>query len=358
MINQLAPLPNIGGVIVMSGASSAHPDVTNNARFIRYIWLDTQTAGSILLKIYQGTYPSDTYADWSTVAIADGSITAAKLANYAVSVLNGSGASKIAYRQDAAADATKAGYILRVDASGQYVEVASLATLMANFPLNPALISGGTADLQVLTYSASLAHPIWQAINLATAITDGSLTLAKLVVGTNYYLLRNGAAGIPEQVSNSDILAPNGLFPDNSIKTQRLYYLGAADRDTIRFNGVNWIKQTPFYGSLGSTIPIANGSKTVAHGLGYTPRKFGAVLVCNTNDAATGWQAGDVLDIQDAISPLAGPSPAFQVWANATLVGVSYTLHAGVIGLVTKAGANQVAPTNVANFDLFAWAEI
>src|SRR5689334_24837608 len=96
MVNQAAPLSNIGFLVVMDGlaagaAGTGFPDVTNNPRFVRYIWLDTNPSGvtpvnraSPVFKRYIGAYtggpnnpsaPSNLYTDWEALAVADGSIT-------------------------------------------------------------------------------------------------------------------------------------------------------------------------------------------------------------------------------------------------------------------------------------------
>ncbi len=81
-INGLAPLTNVGGIIVMSGAAAAVPDVANNARFARYLWIDTQTA-PYTLKTYNGsawvTSTIGTGALNTLTQITDGLITIAKL---------------------------------------------------------------------------------------------------------------------------------------------------------------------------------------------------------------------------------------------------------------------------------------
>lgn len=356
MLLQLTPLDNIGGVICMSGASSAHPDVTNNARFIRYVWLDTQTAGSVLIKVYQGVYPSDLYADWVTIAVADGSITAAKLANYSVSILNGSAAAKIAYKQDASADATKSSYILRLDAAGQFVEVASLATMVNALIILPAKLDVSTAsDGYLLQYRAVDGFPTWQPVSIAGLISAGSLTPDRLINGTVSYILRaNPATGIAEYASNDDSVST--LFPVHSIALTKLAASGAVNLDTVRFDGASWVKKTPFYGSLGTTLPVADGANSVAHGLGSTPRKFGAYAICNSNDAATGYQTGDVIDANSILTS-ASFVKLITVWANATLVGISMDFTT-TTRLVPKAGGAGVAPTSAANFDMYAWAEL
>lgn len=84
MINQSAPLSNIGFVLCFAGdaagaAGVGFPDVTNNPRFIRYIWIDTQNPLSPSIKKYSGTYAgtpanpsamSNLYTDWVSLTVS------------------------------------------------------------------------------------------------------------------------------------------------------------------------------------------------------------------------------------------------------------------------------------------------
>lgn len=321
-LNTLKPIYNIGGVIVMSGASSAHPDVTNNPRFVRYVWLDTQTAGSVLIKVYQGTYPSDTYADWATITIADGSITAAKLANYAVSVLNLSSAPKIAYLQTGAADATKSNYMLRLDAAGQYVEVVALAPLVAALTLNPAKLDISTAtNGMVLTYDSSLGSAIWKAISITGLISANSLSYDKLLNATiaapGYILRSNPATGVWEAIVPNDLL--NTIFPVHTIPLTKLDVTAAVASDGIRFDGTNWVRTTPYY-AVGAALSAAVTGNS-AHGLGAVPRFFTGSIKLTTADAATGYAVNDIVDINNFIT--GGANPALGISADAT--NLTYT---------------------------------
>jgi len=365
MINQLAPLPNIGGVIVMSGAAGAHPDVTNNARFIRYIWLDTQTANSVLLKIYQGTYPSDVYADWSTVAIADNSITAAKLANYAVSILNGSGASKIAYRQDAASDVTKANYLLRLDANGQYVEIIAAATVVNGVTLNPAKLDVSTAsNLNVLSYDSSLGYAVWKAISVVAAIADNSLAYSKLLTGgagTEGWLFRlNPTTKIPEVVVNNDLTATSNLFANHSIRLITLDVTAAATNDVIQFDGTNWVRRTPCFlapTAGGTVIPGADGVQSVAHGLGAAPRNFQMIVVCNDAGGDNGYAQNDRVNADQIWTNTAGTlNPSHSVYADATNIYAAWDFATSYL-MIPKAGGARAAIAQ-AKWNVFFWASL
>lgn len=310
MVAQLAPLDNIGGVIVMSGAASAHPDITNNPRFVRYIWLDTQTAGAVLLKIYQGTYPSDTYADWSTVNIADGSITAAKLANYAVSILNGSGASKIAYKQDGTADATKSNYLVRLDAAGQYVEVVSAASVVNGVTINLSQINVSAAtNGYVLSYDSSLGAAVWTALSVSSLISANSVSYDKLLNGSagqaGYLMRANSVAPYDIQlVQNNDQVAT--LFPVRSIPLNKLYAAAYTAGQGIYTDGTNFVIHTPYYSNNVGSLPAASGLivsiSAATHGFGTTvpPRVIRPFLVCTAADA--GYAINDVVGIESLSS--------------------------------------------------------
>jgi hypothetical protein len=285
-INQIEPLANIGGIVYGDTA----PDVVSNPRFSRYIWLDS-TSDRPVLKLWD-----DVALNWSASTIAAGSIIATMLADYAVSVLNGSDAPKIAYKQNATADASKANNVLCLDGAGQYVNVATVISLIAAgaINLNKLDISGITAgDLLYKNSSGALAGIAPASI---ISIAAGSIPFTAIQdqgIATNNYLLRialdaNGRY-TPVAVINEDKTAAGGLFPDNSIKIQRLYYAAAANLDTIRFDGTNWVKKTPFYGAPtvgGTTVPAvaAGGILYAPHGLGAQPRTIECYLECGVND--------------------------------------------------------------------------
>lgn len=82
MVNQIAPLSNVGFVLAFDGAAAGaagvgFPDVTTNPRYVRYLWIDTQNRSAPVLKRYSGTYAgtpaaptalSNRYVDWVNFA--------------------------------------------------------------------------------------------------------------------------------------------------------------------------------------------------------------------------------------------------------------------------------------------------
>lgn len=362
-VAQIVPLDDIGGVLYGSGAIASHPDVTNNARFVRYVWLDTQTPGSVLIKVYQGVYPSDAYADWVTIQVSDGSITAAKLANYAVSILNGSSASKMAYKQDGSADATKSNYLMRLDAAGQYVEIVSAATVLSALTVDIKKLSiTGANDGNLLQYRSADGFPSWQPITIAGLIGAGSLTYDRLSVGTAGYLLRlNNVTGIPEQVVNNDLLAAGGLFAIRSILLNRLDATGAVTNDKLRFDGTNWVKTTPFYGAV-AVLPGADTSISIAHGLGAIPRVLIGYIKNITGGALNGYAANDVagLDILNTRTGAgAGANTALAISADATNITIATNFGSGSGYVIRPKGGGALADiAAAANWSCYAYASL
>ena len=357
---QAAPFDNIGFIIVGSGAASAHPNVTANPRFVRYIWLDTQTANTVLIKVYQGTYPSDLYSDWQTITIADDSITASKIADYAVSVLNGSGNSKIAYKEDATADATKSNYILRLDAAGQFVEVAPLSAMVAALTLNPAKLDISSASNGwVLQYDSSLGYAVWAALSVSGLISANSLSYDKLlntIASTNGYILRsNPITGIWEAIVPNDTL--NTIFTLRSIRLAALSDNAAVASDSLRFDGTNWVRFTPFYGSVG-VLPGSSTAISVAHNLGAQPRVLIGYIINNTGGALNGYAAGSVIGFS-ALMTRGDDKNALSITANATTISVASNFGSGVGYVIMPAAGGAYADiASAANWTVYAYASL
>lgn len=359
MVSQLAPLSNIGGVIVMSGAGSAHPDVTNNPRFARYLWIDTQSLPTTLLKMYDGS--GDTYAAWVTTTIADNSITAAKLANYAVSILNGSGASKIAYKQDGTAESGKSNYLVRLDAAGQYVEVVAAATVVQGVTINLSQINVSAAtNGYILTYDSSLGAAVWKALSVSSLIMANTISYDKLLNGSagqaGYLMRANPSSPYDIQlVLNNDEDATGNLFALRSLRLSVLSDTGCATGDKLRFDGTNWAKTTPFYGSVG-VLPGSDTSISIAHSLGSIPRVLVGYLKNISGGALNGYAAGDVVDIK-ALFVSGADKNALAISADATNITISanwgpnYTIR-------PKGGGAASAIASVANWECYAYASL
>lgn len=358
MVNQIAPLANIGGVIVMSGAANAHPDVTNNPRFTRYIWLDTQTVAGVLIKVYQGVGGSDTYADWTTITIADDSITAAKIAQYAVSIRDLSGDPKIAYNQDASADNTKSNWYLRLDASGTYVEVASFAANVQATSIFPSKITnGGSANNgDVLMWNTSAGYATWQAISISGLISAYSLTYDRLAKGTLGYILRaDPITGDITAASNDD--SSSGLFPARTIGLIKLALGGAVANDVVRCDGAQWVKHTPFCASI-SVLAVAS-TVSAAHGLTAIPRILNGYAKNVSGGVRNGYAANDIVSLQSIVKN-ATEFQAVAISADAANVTVSFNPGGTGTGymIIPKAGGTAAAIATLADWQVWIYASL
>ncbi len=348
MINQLFPLANIGGVTYQSTT----PDVTNNPRFARYLWLDSTTDAPIA-KVYD-----DVALTWIPFQVADGSITAVKLDDYAVSVLNGTGDPKIAYQQNAVGDASKSNFVLRLDANGQYVEVANLTSLIQATSINVnKLIGAAPSDGQVLQWSSSLGYSQFVTLTVGGLITVGSLTPDRFVPTTPGWVLRGTAGtGVPEWVSNNDTVST--LFPVNSIAPSKLYSAVPVAGNKLWNNGAGFAEYTPCYKaptSGGTTLPAADSVLSVAHGLPATPTRLAVMLVCNLAD--NGYAAGDRMDASQVHLNTGGTlGPAFAVYADATNVYSAWDTATNY-HCIPKTGGPDAAMTS-ARWNVFLSADI
>lgn len=350
MISQIAPLSNIGGIIVMSGASNAHPDVTNNARFIRYIWLDTQTAGNPVIKLYTGTYPSDTAADWSAFAIANNSITTLMVQALAVTVakLSSTGGTN--------------GQLLKVNASGGFDFVDFASFMSANAVPLTAINKSTAGDNFVLQYKTSDGLVLWRAVD-ASVFGAGSIGINRLAnPGAGYVLVGDSTTGVASAIIFDTAAKVSSFFAANVIPTTRLEGTGTpATGDYLRWNGTNWAKWTPQYQSSDTVMTAADSAiiASTAHGLGVVPSHVNVQLVSKANNGATGYAVGDIIPFAhvttgtttDGTSTIA--RNILTVWCNATNYGLNQNLSAApaFMNLTPKAGGALVSVTK-ANFIL------
>lgn len=373
---KLGPLSNIGGIIVMSGLNNAHPDVTNNPRFARYLWIDNQDADAPVLKLYApASVGSDAYTDWVNSALANGTVTAEKLAQYAVTILAANGQKNIAYRFDQIPDNTKTLYLLRLDANGQYVEVVSAADVINSQLINPAKIDpAGATNGMLLQYDATVGYVKFATVNFSSAVADGTLALSKLAYGdagqAGYLVRVNPVAPYNIQlVVNNDLTGD--LFAIRSLRLNRLDVTGATTGDKVRFDGTNWVVAKSFYGaptSGGTTIPSPNGGGQllVAHGLGAAPKRYGISLVCTVDDA--GYVAGtsDTVNGLSLIGLNSGGTelaPAISLYVNATNIVANFYNGNGAgakYRLINNVDFLRGATANLTpgSWNVFFWAEL
>jgi len=183
------------------------------------------------------------------------------------------------------------------------------------------------------------------------------MALTKLTPGSaaqyGFLLRANPATGVIELVSNDDEISnflPNGSATVG-IHPSKLSGVGATAGDTLRFDGTNWVKQTPYFASL-QALDAAALSASAAHGLGAAPRVLECYAVCTSND--NGYVTGDRLAAYNIYT--AGGVCAIAVYANATTVYVSKFAASGLESRPAAGGAS--AALDESKWSLYVYASL
>lgn len=357
MVQQIAPLSNIGGIITGAGPSQAAslaqgtqgPSVTNNPRFARYIWLNTFALPPV-------PYYYDGAGNWISSTVAAGSITNASIsatAEIAVSKLGDGGANEI----------------IVTAGDGVTVQWSSVNALLTALTDSVPLTAIDDSAASSGSFLRSIAGAVtWSSLaTVISAIQSGLTPVAPSTIITpganNTFVGTNGAGTV---VSDTiDNIASNG-----AIGLGKLNQGGAALGDLMYWDGSSWVKVTPSLNltngitisTTGITGAINMGSATLtenfAHGLGATPRLVRAVIRCTAADAATGYAIGDEIDVSAWEEITGADAAGITVTTNATNVIVSRVSNSGAnMIVVPRAGGNPVAPTALANFTpkVYAW---
>jgi len=183
-ISQIAPLSNIGGIYV----GTTRPDITNNARFIRYLWLDITTPSNPAIKRYIGNRTSLEDADnkWTAIGVATNAITTLMIDDIASRTVDdangGVDIGRLKLNADGTATAGDIGKLLRIEANGRYVEVVALANILTNgvVPLTALSATGGT-NYYILSVSGGAIS--WTPFNPTNMILAGyEIPIGKLLV--------------------------------------------------------------------------------------------------------------------------------------------------------------------------------
>lgn len=306
LISQAAPLSNIGGIIFQSTT----PDVASNPRFARYIWLDSTTDPAVAKYYNAGT------TSWTAVSVSAGSITNSEI----------SASAAIAVTKLAAGTAR---YILRTNAGGTANEFVAPTGIFNSDELAVVkLTSNGGTDGYLKSVSGVTQWIANATERAAIAASLNSLDPTVLAAGSNNTLLGTNGSGVVEFATIGNLLT------NNAIGLNLLAAGGASNKDALKFDGSNWVKQTPNVDFF-STAEVSTTGKlsastaavilhTIAHGLGATPKQVRVVLVCTTTDL--GWSAGDEVDIYSVRASNADLHVVATVGADATNVTVAIDL--------------------------------
>jgi hypothetical protein len=353
MINQIAPLSNIGGVIFQAGTSlnttiaqgtGGSPDVTNNPRFVRYIWLNTYSAASAPPTAY---YYDASTGDWTSTSVAAGSITNASI-NAAAAIA----VSKLA--------TGTARYLVRTNAAGTSVEYVAPASIFSagEMPIAGLVPNGSNGYLKTSSGVATWVDDATERALIQSAITG--LSVSQLTAGSNGAILYV-AAGTPTWGAPATALAAGSNIPLGALAQG-----GATTRQLLQYDGSSWAPVTPSLqinattaisasGTVSPTGNISNAVHTIPHSLGAIPKMVRVVLKCLSTEG--GWAVNDEVDIANSYYDTgASIVPNITVGSDATNITVLINQTA-TKKLRNKTTAAVFTPTD-ANWQpkAYAWA--
>lgn len=209
LINESAPLSNVGFCIY----GNITPDVANNLRFQRYIWLDTTTVPATpkFYNINNGQW------EVGSIDLTDLSIEAIQLFIDTVGVW----ISNVHVKSDFTADAAQGYFIARAKSNGKDCELVDLPTALTdggNVPIaNIQTNTAGDKMFLVTDVVAGVKTASWRTFAPATDINNGQLPLAKLAAGTNGYIPQM-VGGVPVWVDPTTVVTQGGGGATNRVK--------------------------------------------------------------------------------------------------------------------------------------------
>lgn len=374
MVNQLTPVPNIGGIIAQAGTSQSasipqgtagSPDVTGNPRFDRYIWINTFAKPYVIY-----TYNA-TSGNWVINSTANFSLQALmfkRAQNDGVDISGGYDAitggldyKLLKNNNDGSATAGDARKILRLDSSGKFFVTSSAETILAGITGGIALSNlapPGAVD-RILRSNHTTQAVEWTAFDTANMIAAGAIIPGQLQPGTNLFVIRTNNSGVVEWVNT------NAFLQSNDVTLDKLGNNTSAGGAPAQFNAPIYNGTSKVWAPvLCNKYAEVNAAEafsvvtpklyTASHGLGVIPNYVEAVVRCVTTDAATGWVANDEISIQDffALSSLSS-SPRAAVWRNSTTVGVNIRREDTATGdyqMLRKDATSFATPTAIGNF--------
>lgn len=314
--SQLNQLVDRGTVTTNKGMvyfGSSAPDVASNARYSRFIWLDSTS-----LPPTPKTYSNGT---WYATSVADGAIITAKLADSAVTAV------KLAPNS------------------------VTSAKIEANAVINAGIADGAVTSNKLGALSIGTAHIQAQAVT-AAKILDYTITSTQIAVATisNNQIATGG-------VVNSN-LAVNAVSGDkialNAITSTNIATGGVAITNLAAASTTNLVirsgtsSTTPVWGEIAKVYRedilfpnvTAGALTSAAHGLGGSPDFAKIVLVCQGNAAAHLYTIGDEIEVSSVMQQVADAHQAFAPSYNAagTTATVTYELNSGIVMRIKSTG--------------------
>lgn len=321
-LSKMGPLSNIGGIIAFDGGGGLlWPGVTDNPRFWRYLWIDTNTTPPTI-KCYDQS-GVDGYANWVSATLADGSVTTAKLDDEAVRT------DKMSIANPAGGD-WAANWVCRIDPTGTFVEYCSPDSIFAvsELPRTAIDVSGAPAGTtSFLKRDASAGQTTWAKPTFSD-LAAGTIGISQIEVSaSNFQVIATvGGVNVFDYIQN---ILEDGVLPIAKL-------VGGAAYQVLRTNSAGTAKEwgtLPFNRSatitddqaVGTSLPLGADTvyddSTMDHGLGTRPTLVIPVLVCTSNDL--GYVVGHEIPLHQVWDNTAASQlgrPAFTCLWNATRV--------------------------------------
>lgn len=193
----------------------------------------------------------------------------------------------------------------------------------------------------------------------AGGITGSQIALATI---TDSNILSVGWGKLPSGGAVGGVLT--GSMPNPALANQSVLFGNIAPSATalqqLRVNAaataVEWFTPSVTISGIAATIigTAAVAQIATAHTLGVVPTKARVVLVCVTNDAATGYVAGAEMDLNNIL--VAGSAfTACSFFVDAAKVYINWNTSGAACALAKFDGSGQVAPTAIAHFQFKAY---
>lgn len=327
-ITQIAPLANIGGVVV--GASA--PDVIGNPRFARYLWLDTSGgAGSYVVKFYDPdttTWKSGTAAAGSidsAAAIEDGLLPISKLDGTAGNI----------------------GNVIRINASKNAFEFVAPEDAIPTDSLDVNVLASAATDLGKFLRVSSAGVPTWESYDPVSNISGLLPNQLQQGLASNF-LVTESDGSVAKWTSNVFGYLNNNT--SGQLNIARLSATGATPGDQLVVSGGNWISKTPTidvfatanYADVAVTS-FATKQVTAIVTLAKIPKYYKVVLRCISSEGT--YTAGDEVEITACV---ASGYPTAYAFIDGTTFAVS--VGTGASTLIRKkndaAAADTPTPAN------------
>ena len=336
-INQIAPLSNIGGVLYGTPTQFGPSFIAANPRCIRYLLLDSST-----------NPPTPKYwntaggGSWDSVTVADGSVSATKLAahtnspalNHFFDAISGNGV------------IGNANKVLVYDSNGEYITQLARSAFMTGYllPITQIDPSGADNTLKYIRYNGAIFE--FAAFDPSSDLTNGAVPIAKLAPGTSGYIPQSNGSSL---VATSTDAIMNGLTGGSTIagiNISKLRFDGTAYaqlRQDSTGSALEYAVDPNIWRSGSLTFAVAEGRTDLGvHSLGDVPDIIQAYAVAV--DTTYNWPIGSYIPLGNNLVTDGGTEGlcAYSMYASAS--NLYYHIRISASSLSVRHGT-AAAPT-------------